>query len=124
MAEVVQITFPDGAVKEFSKGVTTEEIAASISPGLKKRAYAGKFNDELIDLKTPIYESGNIQILTDKDPESLEILRHSTAHLMEAIKRLYKNVKLGVGPVIEDDSIMILIWMKRRLGRFAKSEKK
>lgn len=103
MSERIQITFPDGAVKEFSKGVTMEEIAASISPGLKKKAYAGKLNGSLIDLRTPIEESGEIQILTDKDPESLEILRHSTAHLMaQAIKRLYKNVKLGVGPVIEN----------------------
>ncbi|WP_368985457.1 threonine--tRNA ligase [Caldifermentibacillus hisashii] len=103
MSEMIQITFPDGAVKEFSKGVTMEEIAASISPGLKKKAYAGKLNGSLIDLRTPIEESGEIQILTDKDPESLEILRHSTAHLMaQAIKRLYKNVKLGVGPVIEN----------------------
>ncbi|CEE02261.1 Threonine-tRNA ligase [Caldibacillus thermoamylovorans] len=103
MSERIQITFPDGAVKEFSKGVTMEEIAASISPGLKKKAYAGKLNGSLIDLRTPIEESGEIQILTDKDPESLEILRHSTAHLMaQAIKRLYKNVKLGIGPVIEN----------------------
>ncbi|MFZ2464915.1 MAG: threonine--tRNA ligase [Caldibacillus thermoamylovorans] len=103
MSERIQITFPDGAVKEFSKGVTMEEIAASISPGLKKKAYAGKLNGSLIDLRTPIEESGEIQILTDKDPESLGILRHSTAHLMaQAIKRLYKNVKLGVGPVIEN----------------------
>lgn len=103
MSELIQITFPDGAVKEFSKGVTMEEIAASISPGLKKKAYAGKLNGSLIDLRTPIEESGEIQILTDKDPESLEIMRHSTAHLMaQAIKRLYKNVKLGVGPVIEN----------------------
>ncbi|MBL3427494.1 TGS domain-containing protein, partial [Klebsiella pneumoniae] len=52
MADVVKITFPDGAVKEFPKGVTTEEIAASISPGLKKKAVAGKLNDEMIDLVT------------------------------------------------------------------------
>ncbi len=103
MAEMIEITFPDGNTKEFPKGTTTEEIAASISPSLKKRAYAGKLNDELIDLRMPIEESGTIQILTDKDPESLEIMRHSTAHLMaQAIKRLYKNVKLGVGPVIEN----------------------
>lgn len=103
MSEMIQITFPDGAVKEFPKGTSTEDIAASISPGLKKKAYAGKFNGEEIDLRTPIEENGEIQILTDKDAESLEIMRHSTAHLMaQAIKRLYKDVKLGVGPVIEN----------------------
>lgn len=102
MAERIQLTFPDGSVKEFAKGVTTEEIAESISHGLKKRAIAGKLNDRLVDLRWPLNESGTIRILTEKDEESLEILRHSTAHVMaQAIKRLYKNVKLGVGPVIE-----------------------
>jgi threonyl-tRNA synthetase len=103
VSEAVKITFPDGAVKEFPKGTTTEDIAASISPGLKKKAIAGKLNDKLIDLRTPIYEDGAITIITQDMPEALEILRHSTAHLMaQAIKRLYKNVKLGVGPVIEN----------------------
>ncbi|EZP76430.1 threonyl-tRNA ligase [Parageobacillus genomosp. 1] len=103
MSEVIRITFPDGAVKEFPKGTTTEEIAASISPGLKKKAIAGKLNDRFIDLRTPIQEDGAISIITQDMPEALNILRHSTAHLMaQAIKRLYKNVKLGVGPVIEN----------------------
>ncbi|WP_335872695.1 threonine--tRNA ligase [Bacillus sp. 2205SS5-2] len=102
MSEVVKITFPDGAVKEFSKGTTTEDIAASISPGLKKKSIAGKLNGELIDLRRPILEDGKVEIVTVGSDDSLEILRHSTAHLMaQAIKRLYKNVKLGVGPVIE-----------------------
>ncbi|AEH46915.1 threonine--tRNA ligase [Parageobacillus thermoglucosidasius] len=103
MAEMIRITFPDGAVKEFPKGTTTEQIAASISPGLKKKAIAGKLNDRLVDLRTPIQEDGSISIITQDMPEALDILRHSTAHLMaQAIKRLYKNVKLGVGPVIEN----------------------
>lgn len=103
MSEVIQITFPDGSVKEFPKGSSTEDIAASISPGLKKKAYAGKLNGHEIDLRTPIEENGEIQILTDKDDESLVIMRHSTAHLMaQALKRLYDDVKLGVGPVIEN----------------------
>ncbi|MBP3949726.1 threonine--tRNA ligase [Bacillus suaedae] len=98
----VKITFPDGAVKEFPQGTTTEEIAASISPGLKKKAIAGKFNNTLIDLRTPINEDGEIAIVTQASEEALEIVRHSTAHVMaQAIKRLFKDVKLGVGPVIE-----------------------
>ncbi|WP_153127447.1 threonine--tRNA ligase [Peribacillus tepidiphilus] len=102
MFEMIKITFPDGAVKEFSKGTTTEDIAASISPGLKKKSIAGKVNGELYDLKREILEDASIEIITQDSPEALEILRHSTAHLMaQAIKRLYKNVKLGVGPVIE-----------------------
>ena len=102
MSEVVKITFPDGAVKEFPNGTTTEDIAASISSGLKKKALAGKLNGEMYDLRRPIEEDGAIEIITQDQPEALEILRHSTAHLMaQAIKRLYKDVKLGVGPVIE-----------------------
>ncbi|MFD1735943.1 threonine--tRNA ligase [Bacillus salitolerans] len=104
MSELVKITFPDGAVKEFDKGTTTEDIAASISPGLKKKAIAGKMNGELIDLRTPINVDGSIAIITQDSDEALEILRHSTAHLMaQAVKRLFsdQNVRLGVGPVIE-----------------------
>ncbi|PKR84274.1 threonine--tRNA ligase [Heyndrickxia camelliae] len=98
----IKITFPDGAIKEFAVGTTTEDIAASISPGLKKKALAGKLNEKLIDLRTPIHEDGKIAIITPDQPEALEILRHSTAHLMaQAVKRLFDNVKLGVGPVIE-----------------------
>ncbi|KAA6481757.1 threonine--tRNA ligase [Bacillus swezeyi] len=102
MSDMVKIKFPDGAVKEFPKATTTEDIAASISPGLKKKAIAGKLNSEPIDLRAPILEDGAIEIITEGGDEALEIMRHSTAHLMaQAIKRLYKNVKLGVGPVIE-----------------------
>lgn len=99
---MVKIAFPDGAVKEFPKGTTTEDIAASISSGLKKKALAGKLNGTMYDLKRPIEMDGMIEIITQDQPEALEILRHSSAHLMaQAIKRLYKDVKLGVGPVIE-----------------------
>ncbi|MCY7993050.1 threonine--tRNA ligase [Bacillus haynesii] len=103
MSDMVKIKFPDGAVKEFAKATTTEDIAASISPGLKKKAIAGKLNSKEIDLRAPILEDGAIEIITEGSEEALEIMRHSTAHLMaQAIKRLYKNVKLGVGPVIEN----------------------
>ncbi|MBM7701254.1 threonine--tRNA ligase [Metabacillus iocasae] len=103
MSDVVKMTFPDGAVKEFPKGTTTEEIAGSISPGLKKKSIAGKVNGELVDLRTSIEEDGTIEIVTQDSADALEVMRHSTAHLMaQAIKRLYKNVKLGVGPVIEN----------------------
>ncbi|MGE1193725.1 threonine--tRNA ligase [Priestia megaterium] len=105
VSEVIKMTFPDGAVKEYPKGSSTEDIAASISPGLKKKALAGKVNGELLDLRTPIEENGSLEIITQDAPEALEIMRHSTAHLMaQAIKRLYKDTKvqLGVGPVIEN----------------------
>ncbi|MCP1145538.1 threonine--tRNA ligase [Lysinibacillus endophyticus] len=102
MSEVIKLTFPDGAVKEFPRGTSTEDVAASISPGLKKQALAGKLNGVQIDLKTPIEEDGAIEIITPKSEEALEILRHSTAHLTaQAVKRLFPGVKLGIGPVIE-----------------------
>lgn len=103
MVDVVKLSFPDGAVKEFPQGTTTEDVAASISPGLKKKAIAGKWNGQMIDLRRPIPADGSIEIVTPDSKEALEILRHSTAHLMaQAVKRLYPEVKLGVGPVIEN----------------------
>jgi threonyl-tRNA synthetase len=102
MSELIKVSFPDGAVKEFPMGTTTEDIAASISSGLKKKAIAAKFNGEMYDLRRPILADGPVEIITQDQPEALEVLRHSTAHLMaQALKRLYPKVKLGVGPVIE-----------------------
>ncbi|KOO52436.1 threonine--tRNA ligase [Viridibacillus arvi] len=102
MADMINLKFPDGAVKEFAKGTTTEEIAQSISPGLRKKAIVGKFNGQLVDLTTPLEEDGDIAIVTPSDAEALEVMRHSTAHLLaQAVKRLFPGVKLGVGPVIE-----------------------
>ncbi|MCQ1179598.1 threonine--tRNA ligase [Staphylococcus aureus] len=100
--EQINIQFPDGNKKAFDKGTTTEDIARSISPGLRKKAVAGKFNGQLVDLTKPLETDGSIEIVTPGSEEALEVLRHSTAHLMaHAIKRLYGNVKFGVGPVIE-----------------------
>lgn len=101
----IKITFPDGAVKEFESGITTEDIATSISPGLKKKALAGKFNGKVIDLRLPLHEDGRIEIVTPEHEDALEVVRHSTAHLMaQAIKRIFKDekIQLGVGPVIEN----------------------
>lgn len=98
----INIKFPDGNVKGFEQGTTTEDIAQSISPGLRKKAVAGKFNGQLVDLTRPLEEDGNIEIVTPGSEEALEVLRHSTAHLMaQALQRLYGDVKFGVGPVIE-----------------------
>lgn len=98
----INIQFPDGNTKEFDKGTTTEDIAQSISPGLRKKAVAGKINGQLVDLTRPLEQDGAIEIITPGSEEALEVLRHSTAHLMaQALKRLYGDVKFGVGPVIE-----------------------
>ncbi|QLK85955.1 threonine--tRNA ligase [Staphylococcus sp. 17KM0847] len=98
----INVRFPDGNEKAFDKGITTEEIAQSISPGLRKKAVAGKYNNEMVDLTRPLEVDGEIEIVTPGSEEALEVLRHSTAHLMaQALKRLYGDVKFGVGPVID-----------------------
>lgn len=98
----INIQFPDGNTKAFDQGTTTEDIAQSISPGLRKKAVAGKFNGKMVDLTRPLEEDGSIEIVTPGSDEALEVLRHSTAHLMaQALKRLYGDVKFGVGPVID-----------------------
>lgn len=98
----IQITFPDGAQKEFAAGITTKEIASSISNSLAKKALAGKFNGGLIDLTRPIESDGAIEIITPADEDALQLLRHSAAHLMaQAAKRLFPNIHFGVGPAID-----------------------
>lgn len=101
----IKVTFPDGAIREYAAGTTIEEVAGSISPGLRKNAIAGKINGKVVDVYAPIESDAAIEIVTIESADGLEVYRHSTAHLMaQAIKRLYgnANVKLGIGPVIED----------------------
>lgn len=99
---MIKITFPDGAVKEFAAGVTTKEIAESISKSLAKKALAGKLNGQLIDLTREITEDGVMEIITSDHEEALSLLRHSSAHLMaQAMRRLYPKIHFGVGPSID-----------------------
>ncbi|MGX7393882.1 threonine--tRNA ligase [Carnobacterium mobile] len=98
----INITLPDGAVKQFPTGSTTKDIAESISKSLAKKALAGKFNGELVDYVRPLEADGSLEIITADDDEALQILRHSSAHLMaNALRRLYPEIKFGVGPAIE-----------------------
>lgn len=100
---MIEIKFPDGSVKEFVNGVTLEEIAGSISSSLKKKAVAGKVNDGLYDLRRNIEENAEVEIITIDSNEGVEIARHSAAHILaQAVKRLYGDINLGVGPVIEN----------------------
>ncbi|WHY70794.1 threonine--tRNA ligase [Fictibacillus enclensis] len=99
----IKLTFPDGSVREYPKGTTSEQVADSISSSLKKKSVAGKVNGVLYDFTRPIEQDASIEIVPQDSPEGLEMTRHSTAHLMaQAIKRLYKDVRLGIGPVIEN----------------------
>ena len=101
----IAITLPDGTVKEYRQGTTIEQIAESISIGLRKNAVAGKVDGKLVDLNQPVDANCHIEIVTLDGADGLQLYRHSTAHVMaQAIKRIYgdKAVKLGIGPVIED----------------------
>ena len=98
----ITLTFPDGNQKQFDKGITIGEVAGSISKSLQKSALAGKLDGEIIDFHSPIEIDGAIEILTDKSPEAIELLRHSSAHLLaHALTRLFPGIKFGVGPFIE-----------------------
>ncbi len=97
------ITLPDGSKKVFEKSVTILEIAQTIGAGLAKATIAGKVNDVLIDATLPIKNDSKVVIITSKDKEGIEIIRHSFAHLIgHAVKQIYSDIKMAIGPVIED----------------------
>ena len=99
----IKITFPDGAVKEYPAGSSTLEVAKGISNSLAKKALAGKFNGELVDLVRPLEVDGSLEIITPDHEDALQILRHSSAHLMaNALRRLYPDIHFGVGPAIDN----------------------
>lgn len=100
---MIEVTLPDGSKREFNSPVTVGDVAASIGAGLARAALAGKVNGKLVDLSHPITENSAVSIVTDKDPEGLEIIRHSTSHLMaQAVKELYPQAQITIGPVIEN----------------------
>lgn len=97
------VRLPDGASKEFDYPVTVLDVAESISPGLARAALAGKLNGKLVDLSVPIEADSDLVLITNKDPEGLEIIRHSCAHLLaHAVKELFPGVQVTIGPVIEN----------------------
>ena len=100
---MLNITLSDGSVRQYEAPVTVAQIAASIGSGLAKATVAGKVNGKLIDASDPISKDASVQIITPKDKEGVEIIRHSCAHLIgHAVKQLYPNAKMVIGPVIED----------------------
>ena len=99
---MIQITFPDGNARQFEPGVTSFEIARSISEGLSQKVLAAKVNGEVWDLSRPISKNATLQLLTWDDKDGKTTFWHSTAHLMaEALESLYPNIKFGTGPAIE-----------------------
>jgi len=99
----IQVTLPDGAVKAVPAGTTVGEIARAIGPGLAKAALAGKVDGKVVDLSRPLDRDAKVEIVTPKSPDAVDVYRHSTAHLTaNAVKRLFPDVKIGIGPAIEN----------------------
>jgi threonyl-tRNA synthetase len=97
------ITLPDGSQRHFDHPVTVDEVAGNIGPGLRKAALAGRVNGKLVDTSYPINADAQVAIVTDKDPDGLSVIRHSTAHLLaQAVKQLFPEAQVTIGPVIED----------------------
>jgi threonyl-tRNA synthetase len=97
------ITLPDGSQRTYLEPVTVHRVAADIGPGLARAALAGKVNGKLVDTSFLIESDAQLAIVTDRDPEGLEVIRHSTAHLLaQAVKQLYPEAQVTIGPVIED----------------------
>ena len=97
------ITLPDGSQRTFDHAVTVAEVAASIGAGLAKAALAGKVSGALVDTSFKIAQDARLEIVTDKHPDALEVIRHSTAHLLaQAVQSLFPDAQVTIGPVIED----------------------
>lgn len=130
---MINITLPDGAVREYENGTTALEVALSISEGLARNVLGAKINGELWDATRPINADSNLQLLTWNDLQGKETMWHSSAHLMaEALEFLYPGVKFGIGPPIETGFYydidlgeklfpqMILLKLKRKLSSLHK----
>ena len=97
------VTLPNGTTKNFDGPVTIADVAASIGPGLAKAAVAGVVNGESLDMAMPIENDVDLRLLTAKDSEGIDIIRHSFAHLIgHAVKQLYPEAQMAIGPVIKD----------------------
>ncbi len=100
---MINITLPDGSVRSYEQPVTVAEVAASIGAGLAKAALAGRVNGRLVDTSHRIDSDAELAVITDRNPEGLDMLRHSTAHLLaHAVKELFPDAQVTIGPVIED----------------------
>jgi threonyl-tRNA synthetase len=100
---MVRVTLPDGSVREYPAGTTVHQVAESIGARLAKAALAGRVDGQVVDLGLPIERDARVEILTEKSPGALEVLRHSAAHIMAtAVRTLRPEAKIGFGPAIED----------------------
>jgi len=100
---MISVTLPDGSQRQFDHPVSIHDVAFDIGAGLARAALAGKVNGELVDTNHLIEQDANIAIITERDEEGLDIIRHSTSHLMaQAVKQLFPDAQVTIGPVIED----------------------
>ena len=100
---MISITLPDGSQKQFENPPSVQDVAASIGAGLAKAALAGKVDGQLVDSSRTIDHDARLEIVTEKSPEALEIIRHSTAHLLaQAVQRLFPKAQVTIGPVIDN----------------------
>ncbi len=103
MSDTIRITLPDGSVRTEPAGTTARAVAESIGPRLARAAVAARVNGEVWDLSRPLSEDTTLEILTDQDPAALDVLRHTTAHVMAtAVRELFPDAKIGFGPAIQD----------------------
>src|SRR5437870_11821052 len=103
MPPEIRVTLPDGSEKRVPAGSTGADLAKAIGPGLAKAALAVRVNGQLWDLARPLPDGAKVTIVTDKDPQALEVLRHSSAHVLAtAVRQLFPQAKIGFGPPIED----------------------
>src|SRR5688572_8970844 len=97
------ITLPDGSQRSFDRAVSVDDIAASIGAGLRKAALAGRVDGRLVDTSYVVDRDASVAIVTERDPDGLSVIRHSTAHLLaHAVKQLFPDAQITIGPVIED----------------------
>ena len=99
----IQVTLPDGSIRTLLEGATVKDLAAGIGAGLARAAIAGKINGDQVDLSAPLHEADRVEIITEKSPEALELIRHSTSHLMaQAVKQLFPETRVTIGPAVEN----------------------
>src|SRR5690606_29798195 len=100
---MIEVKLPDGSVRSLDEGASALDLAKQIGPGLAKAAVVAKVNGNVVDLSKQLSGGDEVALLTKKDPEALEVLRHSAAHLMaDAILRVFPEAQLTIGPVVED----------------------
>ena len=102
-SELIQVTLPDGTLLRLPAGSTSRDVALAIGPGLARAALAAEVGGELVDLDRPLGKDAAVRLITERDPEALPLLRHSSAHILAtAVRRLRPGAEIGFGPAIDE----------------------